>query len=53
MKPSDVLAKERIIMNIAGEGKNEVLEKMVHAAGTSKKVIGESAPSRFPERLRC
>lgn len=42
MKPSDVLAKERIIMNIAGEGKNEVLEKMVHAAGTSKKVIGES-----------
>ncbi|BBO17450.1 PTS system component [Candidatus Brocadia pituitae] len=42
MKPSDVLAKERIIMNIAGEGKNEVLEKMVHTAGTSNKVIGES-----------
>lgn len=43
MKPSDILAKERIIMNIAGEGKNDVLEKMVQVAGTSKKVVSEPA----------
>ncbi|OOP55867.1 MAG: hypothetical protein AYP45_12390 [Candidatus Brocadia carolinensis] len=42
MKPSDILTKERIIINISGVGKNDILEKLVQVAGTSKKVISET-----------
>ncbi|MCC6324887.1 MAG: PTS sugar transporter subunit IIA [Candidatus Brocadia sp.] len=42
MKPSDVLTKERIIINISGEGKTDVLGKMVQVAGTSGKVTSET-----------
>lgn len=42
MKPSDILTKERIIIDISGEGKADVLEKMVHVAGVSGKVTSET-----------
>lgn len=42
MKLSDVLAKERIIINLNGRDKYDVLEKMVHVTGTSDKVTNET-----------
>lgn len=38
MKLSDVLTEDRIIININGKDKYDVLEKMVHIAKTSEKV---------------
>ena len=42
MNPSDILTKERIIINITGEGRDDILKKMVHVAGTSEKVVNEA-----------
>lgn len=42
MKLSDVLTKERIVINVNGRDKYEVLEKLVHVAKTSNKVTNES-----------
>ena len=42
MKLSDVLTKERIIINLNGEDKYDVLGKLVNVAGTSDKVINEA-----------
>ena len=42
MKLSDVLAKERIIINLNGRDKYDVLEKMVHVTRTSDKVTNET-----------
>lgn len=41
LKLSDVLVKERIIINLSGKSKLEVLEKIVQVASTSKKVTDE------------
>ncbi|MEK6729953.1 MAG: PTS sugar transporter subunit IIA, partial [Planctomycetota bacterium] len=38
MKLSEVLSKERIIINLSGNDKFDVLEKLVNVAGTSEKV---------------
>ncbi|HJW86700.1 MAG TPA: PTS sugar transporter subunit IIA [Candidatus Brocadiaceae bacterium] len=38
MKLSEVLSKERIIINLSGNDKFDVLEKLVNVAGTSGKV---------------
>ena len=42
MKLSDVLIKERIIINLNGEDKYDVLGKVVNVARTSDKVINEA-----------
>jgi len=42
VKLSDILAKERIVISISGKDKYDVLEKIVHAARTSDKVIDET-----------
>ena len=42
MKLSDVLTKERIIINLNGKDKYDVLEKLVNVARTSDKVINEA-----------
>jgi len=42
VKLSDVLAKERIIINLDGRDKYDVLEKMVHVTRTSEKVTNET-----------
>ena len=42
MKLSDVLAKERIIINLNGKDKYDVLGKLVNVARTSDKVINEA-----------
>ena len=42
MKLSDVLTKERIIINLNGKDKYDILEKLVNVARTSDKVINEA-----------
>ncbi|MDR4509667.1 MAG: PTS sugar transporter subunit IIA [Candidatus Brocadiaceae bacterium] len=42
MKLSDVLTKERIIIDISGADKYDILEKMVNVAKSSHKVINET-----------
>ena len=42
MKLSDVLIKERIIINLNGEDKYDILGKLVNVARTSDKVINEA-----------
>lgn len=42
MKLSDVLTKERIIINLNGKDKYDVLEKMVQMARASEKVTNET-----------
>lgn len=42
VRPSEVLSKERIIIDIQGRDKYEVLEKLVKAAITSGKVTDEA-----------
>jgi mannitol/fructose-specific phosphotransferase system IIA component (Ntr-type) len=41
LKLSDVLTKERIVINLNGKNKHEVLEKIVQVAKTSEKVTDE------------
>ncbi len=42
MKLSEVLTKDRIIINLNGRDKYDVLEKMIHEIGTSEKVTNEA-----------
>ena len=42
MKLSDVLVKERIIINLNGRDKYDILEKLVNIARTSDKVTDEA-----------
>lgn len=42
MKLSEVLTKERIVVNLIGKDKFDVLEKMVKVARTSEKVTNEA-----------
>ncbi len=42
VKLSDVLSKERIVIDLSGKDKHEVLEKIVNIAKTSDKVINET-----------
>lgn len=43
MKLSDVLTKERIIINLTGKDKYDVLEKMVQVTKNSEKITNETA----------
>ena len=47
VKLSDVLTKERIIINLTGKDKYNVLEEMVQMARASEKVTNEASISAF------